>query len=209
MHAPKTATIVTTIEFTGNHLKAACCGMRSLVTIRETRGFSTTSIREKSSETRGFSDFQPWHTVCESVTHVTSKLEMLTFEKTTKRETEMFYPRRLLLSLVIAAGAVFGNVVLSNSTSAFSPPVQLSQSAQLSQGFSTSQPDTIDTWISLEGSTEFDPWKWSIDFTQLHPFIWAGIVLFAVLITMIWASSDREIARLFGNETTESIHPKK
>lgn len=134
---------------------------------------------------------------------------MLTFEKITKRETEMFYPRRLLLSLVIAAGAVFGNVVLSNSTSAFSPPVQLSQSAQLSQGFSTSQPDTIDTWISLEGSTAFDPWKWSIDFTQLHPFTWAGIVLFAVLITMIWASSDREIARLFGNETTESIHPKK
>jgi len=134
---------------------------------------------------------------------------MLTFEKTTKHKTEMFYPRRLLLSLVIAAGAVFGNVVLSNSASAFSPPIQLSQSAQLSQGFSTSQPDTIDTWISLEGLTAFDPWKWSIDFTQLHPFIWAGIVLFAVLITMILASSDREIARLFGNETTESIPPKK
>ena len=209
MQAPKTATIVTTIEFTGNNFKAACCGMRSLVTICETRGFSTTSIREKSSETRGFSDFQPWHTVCESVTHVTSKLEMLTFEKTTERETEMFYPRRLLLSLVIAAGAVFSNVVFSNSLSAFSPPVQLSQSAQLSQGFLTSQPDSIDTWISLETLTAYDTWQWSIDFTQVHPFVWSGIVLFAVLIAMIWASSDREIARLLGNKPTKPVHPKK
>ena len=31
---------------------------------------------------------------------------MLTFEKTSELGTEMFYPRRLLLSLVIAAGAV-------------------------------------------------------------------------------------------------------
>ncbi len=34
----------------------------------------------------------------------------------------------------------------------------------------------------------------------LHPFVWAGIVLFAVIGTMIWASSEWEIARLFGSD---------
>ncbi|MGI9495423.1 MAG: hypothetical protein ACR2NK_05190 [Mariniblastus sp.] len=201
--------IVTTIEFIENISMTACNGMRSLLIICETRGFSTTSLRQNISETRAFCDFLRWHTVCEGVTHVASKLGMLTFEKTTKPGTEMFYPRRLLLSLVIAAGAVFSNVVFSNSLSAFSPPVQLSQSAQLSQGFLTSQPDSIDTWISLETLTAYDTWQWSIDFTQVHPFVWSGIVLFAVLIAMIWASSDREIARLLGNKPTEPVHPKK
>ena len=32
---------------------------------------------------------------------------------------------------------------------------------------------------------------------MLHPFVWAGTVLFAVIATMIWASSEWEIARLF------------
>ncbi|MDA7875276.1 hypothetical protein N9B31_06275 [Mariniblastus sp.] len=134
---------------------------------------------------------------------------MLTFEKTSELGTEMFYPRRLLLSLVIAAGAVFSNVVFPNGVSAFTPPVQLSQSARLSLGFLTRQPDSIDTWISLEAMTAFDTWQWSIDFTQVHPFVWAGIVLFAVLIAMILASSDREIAQLFRKEPTESVHSKK
>ena len=31
----------------------------------------------------------------------------------------------------------------------------------------------------------------------LHPVVWAGIVLIAVITTMIWASSEWEIARLF------------
>lgn len=32
----------------------------------------------------------------------------------------------------------------------------------------------------------------------LHPFVWAGTVLIAVIATMIWASNEWEIARLFG-----------
>jgi hypothetical protein len=31
----------------------------------------------------------------------------------------------------------------------------------------------------------------------IHPFVWAGIVLITVIATMIWASSEWEIARLF------------
>ena len=207
--APKTAMIVTTIEFIENKSLEACYRMRPFLTIRETRGFSTTSTHQKTPETRSFFDFLPWHTVCESGLHVASKLETLTFEKTTEPGTEMFYPRRLLLSLVITAGAVFSNVVFPNSSSAFSPPVQLSQSAQLSQGFSTGQQNSSDTWISLASLTAIDTWQLSIDFTQVHPFVWAGIVLFAVLITMVWASSDREIARLLGKEPTKSIQPKE
>ena len=32
---------------------------------------------------------------------------------------------------------------------------------------------------------------------MLHPFVWAGTVLIAVIASMIWASSEWEIARLF------------
>jgi hypothetical protein len=34
----------------------------------------------------------------------------------------------------------------------------------------------------------------------LHPFVWAGIVLIAVIATMIWASSEWEISRLFESD---------
>lgn len=43
----------------------------------------------------------------------------------------------------------------------------------------------------------------------LHPFVWAGIVLIAVIVTMIWASSEWEISRLFaseGNHVSGSRH---
>lgn len=39
---------------------------------------------------------------------------------------------------------------------------------------------------------------------QLHPFVWAGTVLIAVIAVMIWASSEWEIARLFENHEEPS-----
>jgi hypothetical protein len=36
----------------------------------------------------------------------------------------------------------------------------------------------------------------------LHPLVWAGIVLISVLATMIWASSEWELARLFQLDDT-------
>lgn len=161
------------------------------------------------SETRDFLDSWQWHAVCDALAQVDSKWRSLTFEKILESGTEMLYPRRLLLLLVISAGAVFGIEVFPNGLSAFSPPVQLSQSPQLSRGFFASQPDSIDTWISLKTITAAHAWQWTVDFTQVHPFVWAGIVLFAVLIAMIWASSEWEIARLFSNDTANSVHPKK
>jgi hypothetical protein len=40
---------------------------------------------------------------------------------------------------------------------------------------------------------------------QVHPFVWAGTVLLGVIATMIWASSEWEIDRLFENDEEPTV----
>jgi len=34
----------------------------------------------------------------------------------------------------------------------------------------------------------------------IHPLVWTGLVLLAVIVLMVWASSEKEVARLMGDK---------
>lgn len=62
-------------------------------------------------------------------------------------------------------------------------------------------------WQDSVGWPSADPYLPIKTVELLHPLVWAGIVLITVMATMIWASSEWEIARLFEDDEPGEFQP--
>ena len=145
-----------------------------------------------------------------SLWNIPLKNPVLRFKKT----------RKTISLLMVICALVFANLWAGKALDHLVPPSMTTtayaiqtQEAPFKEGASSlvisSEVDT--KWRRTKNGWQ-DPATWPAGaqfapikpFESVHPFVWAGIVLFSVIATMIWASSEWEVAQLFDQETTES-----